>query len=37
MDSPLVQNREDFLHLHLPFHAGNLQQDEVYVQVNIFT
>src|SRR5438309_3293627 len=26
MDSPFVQDREDFLHLHLPFHADNLQQ-----------
>src|SRR4029077_18105814 len=37
MDSPLVQNREDLLHLHLPFHAGKLQQGEKYVQVNIFS
>src|SRR5262245_40826883 len=37
MDSPLVQDREDFLHIHLPFHAGNLQQRVLYVQVNIYT
>src|SRR4029450_1785551 len=30
MDAPLVQDREDFL----PFHAGNLQQMIVYVQMN---
>src|SRR5262245_46370823 len=36
MDAPFVQNREDFLLLHLPFHAGNLQQSAIYVQVNIF-
>src|SRR5882724_6147537 len=35
MDPPFVQNREDFLHFHLPFHAGNLQQMMLYVQVNI--
>src|SRR5439155_16021751 len=37
VDSPLVQDREDFLHLHLAFHAGNLQQTAEYVQVNIST
>ena len=36
MDAPLVQDREDFLHLHLPFHADNLQQTLEYVQVNSF-
>src|SRR5436190_23102388 len=35
MDSPFVQDGEDFLHLHLPFHADNLQQEIRYVQVNI--
>src|SRR5690348_12866119 len=34
VNSPLVKNREDFLRLHLSFHAGNLQQTAVYVQVN---
>src|SRR5207249_2133375 len=31
MDPPLVQDREDFLHLHLSFHADNLQQGIRYV------
>src|SRR5215469_16574763 len=37
MDPPLVQNREDFLHIHLPFHAGTLQHRMLYVQMNIHT
>src|SRR5882757_4671615 len=35
MNSPFVQDGEDFLHLHLPFHAGKLHQGVEYVQVNI--
>jgi hypothetical protein len=34
MDSPLVQDRNDFLYFHLLFHADNLQQGAEYVQVN---
>src|SRR6476661_8796249 len=36
MDPPFVQNREDFLHLDLPFHGNNLEQNVIYVQVNSF-
>src|SRR6266446_4977017 len=34
VDSPLVENGEDFLRLHRPLHAGNLRQTALYVQVN---
>src|SRR5512133_1352109 len=34
MNPPLMQDGEDFLHLHLPFHGDNLQTSVVYVQVN---
>src|SRR5205814_9521522 len=34
MAAPLVQDRDDLLHLHLPFHARNLQQIRIYVQLN---
>src|SRR6516225_2144539 len=37
MDPPLVQDREDFLHIHLPFHASTLHHRMRYVQVNINT
>src|SRR6476659_5442876 len=30
MDPPFVQNREDFLHLDLPFHGENLNQIVIY-------
>src|SRR5215831_8974185 len=36
MDSPPVEDRQDFLHLHLPFHGGNLQPSAEHVQVNIY-
>jgi hypothetical protein len=31
-----VQDREDFLHIHLPFHADNLKHKIIYVQVNTY-
>src|SRR5262249_15935404 len=37
IDSPLVQDGEDFLHIPLSFHAGTLQYGMKYVQVNIFS
>jgi len=36
MDSPFVQDRHDFLYLHLPFHVRNLQQGVEHVQVNSY-
>src|SRR5437764_6231649 len=34
LDSPLAQDHQDLLHVHLPFHEPKLQQIRVYVQVN---
>src|SRR2546425_5369130 len=36
MDPPFVQDREDFLRPHVPFHRRNLGQRGVYVQENIY-